>query len=214
MSRFRSLVFDVDSTLAGIEGIDWLASLRGKEVQSWSASLTDKAMEGIIPVEAVYGERLRVVRPTLSEVTELASVYISRMAPSAREVFSILRAGNIELAMVSGGLRQAILPLAEELGVAEDRLAAVSIFFNAAGAYAGFEEDSPLTRQKGKAIAVSEMNLASPILAVGDGMTDLEMKPVVDGFAAYTGFVRREHIVQEADYVISSFHELEELVLG
>ena len=39
--RFNSVIFDVDSTLSGIEGIDWLANLRGNEVAEWSATLTD-----------------------------------------------------------------------------------------------------------------------------------------------------------------------------
>jgi phosphoserine phosphatase len=214
VKRFNSVVFDVDSTLSDVEGIDWLASLRGPQVEEWSAALTAKAMEGIVPIEAIYGERLLLVKPTLAEIRELAATYISRMAPMVREVFSSLRAHDVGIAMVSGGFRQAILPLAEALEVAEEHLAAVSLFFDAAGEYSGFEEDSPLTRQKGKRTAVREMNLVSPVLAVGDGMTDLEMKPVANAFAAFTGFVRREHIVERADYVLSSFDQLETLVLG
>ena len=64
MSRFNSIIFDVDSTLSGVEGIDWLAAQRGPEIEAWSAALTEKAMEGEIPIEAVYGERMRIVKPT------------------------------------------------------------------------------------------------------------------------------------------------------
>jgi len=56
VTRFKSVVLDVDSTLSGVEGIDWLASLRGAEIEAWSAALTARAMEGAIPIEAVYGE--------------------------------------------------------------------------------------------------------------------------------------------------------------
>ena len=59
MTRFNSVVLDVDSTLSGVEGIDWLAALRGPEVEAWSAALTARAMEGLIPIEAVYGERMK-----------------------------------------------------------------------------------------------------------------------------------------------------------
>ena len=58
MKRFNSIVLDVDSTLAGIEGIDWLAALRGPAAEARSAELTDKAMQGLIPLEAIYGQRL------------------------------------------------------------------------------------------------------------------------------------------------------------
>jgi hypothetical protein len=33
---FKTVIFDVDSTLADIEGIDWLAALRGPETRGGS----------------------------------------------------------------------------------------------------------------------------------------------------------------------------------
>jgi len=211
--RFNSVVFDVDSTLSGVEGIDWLAALRGPEVEAWSAALTAKAMEGIIPIEAVYGERMRVVKPTRSEIEQLGKIYIDRIATRARETLATLREHDIELVMVSGGLREAILPLAKELRVEERRVHAVSVFFDKNGEYKGFDDQSVLTRQSGKRTAVDEMALKGPILAVGDGMTDCEIKPVVHSFAAFTGFMRREPVVQRADYVIEDFDQLRQLVL-
>lgn len=213
MSRFKSIVFDVDSTLSGIEGIDWLASRRGPEVEAWSAALTERAMNGKIPIEAVYSERMKKVKPQRTEIEELGRIYIDRIAPGAREVFRDLHARGIEAVMVSGGLREAILPLARELGVDERRVYAVSVYFDAAGQYAGFEEQSPMTRQHGKRITVRDMGLRGPILAVGDGVTDSEIKPVVDGFAAFTGFTRREPVIQHADFVIENFDQLRALVL-
>jgi phosphoserine phosphatase len=213
VSRFKSIVFDVDSTLSGIEGIDWLASRRGPEVEAWSAALTERAMNGKIPIEAVYSERMKKVKPQRTEIEELGRIYIDRIAPGAREVFRDLHARGIEAVMVSGGLREAILPLARELGVDERRVYAVSVYFDAAGQYAGFEEQSPMTRQHGKRITVRDMGLRGPILAVGDGVTDSEIKPVVDGFAAFTGFTRREPVIQHADFVIENFDQLRALVL-
>ncbi len=213
MTRFNSVVLDVDSTLSDVEGIDWLASLRGAEVEAWSAALTAQAMDGAIPIEAVYGERMRVVKPSLSEIQELGAVYLERVAIGARETLAELREHEVELVMVSGGLREAILPLATELGVREQRVYAVSVFFNANGEYAGFDERSLLTRQNGKRSAVKEMALRGPVLAVGDGMTDLEIKPVVDGFAAFTGFMKRDPVIERADYVIENFDQLRDLVL-
>jgi phosphoserine phosphatase len=213
VTRFNSIILDVDSTLSGVEGIDWLASLRGAEVEAWSGSLTARAMEGLIPIETVYGERMGVVKPTLSEIQELSAVYIDRAAVGAREALAKLREHDVELVMVSGGLREAILPLAKELGVREERVHAVSVFFNSDGEYAGFDERSPLTRQNGKRATVKEMDLKGPVLAVGDGMTDYEIRPAVDGFAAFTGFMRRDSVVERADYVIDNFDQLRALVL-
>jgi HAD superfamily phosphoserine phosphatase-like hydrolase len=214
LNRYNSVVFDVDSTLSGIEGIDWLAALRGAEVQAWSAALTERAMEGELPIEAVYSERMKKVKPALAEIERLGQVYIERMAAGARETLNELRARGIELVMVSGGLREAILPLAKALGVDERRVHAVSVFFDEEGNYAGFDERSLLTQQTGKRATVRDMGLKGPILAVGDGMTDCEIKPVVDGFAAFTGFMRREPVVERADFVIENFDQLRELILA
>jgi phosphoserine phosphatase len=213
VSRFNSVILDVDSTLSGVEGIDWLASLRGAEVEAWSGSLTARAMEGLIPIEAVYGERMGLVKPTLAEIEELSAVYIDHIAPGAREALAKLREHDVELVLVSGGLREAILPLAKELGIREQRVHAVSVFFGSDGGYAGFDERSLMTRQNGKRATVKEMTLKGPVLAVGDGMTDCEIRPVVDGFAAFTGFMKRDPVVERADYVIENFDQLRALVL-
>ncbi len=199
--------------MSGVEGIDWLASRRGAEVEAWSGSLTARAMEGLIPIEAVYGERMAIVKPSLSEIRELGAVYIDRVAPGAREVLAEFREHGVELVLVSGGLREAILPLAKELGIGEGRVHAVSVFFASDGEYTGFDERSLMTRQNGKRATVKEMALKGPVLAVGDGMTDCEIRPVVDGFAAFTGFMKREPVVERADYVIDNFDQLRALVL-
>src|SRR5207302_2823272 len=117
VTRFNSVVFDVDSTLSGIEGIDWLAMQRGSQVAAWSAALTERAMRGEIPIEAVYGERMRAVKPTFGEIQRLGQEYVDRIAPQARETLKALHTANVTIAMVSGGLREAILPLAAVLGV-------------------------------------------------------------------------------------------------
>lgn len=213
MSRYNSVVFDVDSTLSGIEGIDWLAALRGPEMLRWSASLTERAMKGELPIEAIYSERMKAVKPSAREIEALGDEYVQRLAPGARETLAELHGSGIDLLMVSGGLREAIIPLARELGVSEDSLYAVSVFFDETGEYAGFDDDSLLTRQQGKRITVEGLGLKTPILAVGDGMTDSEMKPVVTNFAAYTGFTRRQPVIERADFVVESFAEIRNLIL-
>ena len=214
MSRFNSIIFDVDSTLSGVEGIDWLAAQRGPEIESWSAALTERAMKGEIPIEAVYGERMRIVKPTLSEIQQLGKIYVERITPGAVETISKFRSLDIAVVMVSGGLRQAILPLAGELGVDEKNVHAVSVFFHEDGAYAGFDDASLLTRQSGKRTIVGQMKLKGPILAVGDGMTDLEIRSVVQGFAAFTAFTRREPVIEQADFVVENFDQLRDLILA
>jgi phosphoserine phosphatase len=135
------------------------------------------------------------------------------VAARAAETIAEFRANDVEVVLVSGGLREAILPLASELGVGSENVHAVSVFFDEKGGYAGFDDASLLTRQSGKRTIVGQMDLKGPILAVGDGMTDCEIRPVVDSFAAFTGFTRRDPVIQRADFVLENFDQLRDLVL-
>ena len=212
--RFSSVVLDVDSTVAGIEGIDWLAQRRGPDVAARVTALTDRAMAGEVALDAVYGQRLAMIRPTRDEVSALGAQYVEAMAPGVGEAIARLRAAGVRVVLVSGGLREAILPLARRLGLPDDALHAVGVRFDADGGYAGFDERSPLATQGGKPVVVRALALPGPVLAVGDGSTDLAMRGVADAFAAYTGFVRRDAVAAAADHEIDSFARLRALVLA
>ena len=211
---FSSVVLDVDSTLCGIEGIDLLAERRGKDFGGEVAALTDRAMRGEIALDAVYGERLALVRPSRSDLIVLAANYIGQLAPGAREAVKRLRGEGRRVVLVSGGLREAILPLSAHLGIAESDVHAVSVRFTDSGSYDGYDTASPLATASGKRAVVEALALPRRVLAVGDGATDLAIRPAVDAFAAFTGFVRREPVVASADLVIDSFAQLVELVLS
>lgn len=214
MSGYASLVLDVDSTVAGIEGIDWLAQRRGPDVAKRVAELTERAMRGEIELDAVFGERLAMVAPTRAEVLALAKAYVAAVAPGAKKALGALLEIGKTIVLVSGGLRQAIAPLAATLGIAPGRLCAVDVRFDAEGEYAGFDEASPLTTSSGKADVVRALVLPRPIVLVGDGATDLAARPAVDAFVAYTGFVRRENVVAKADRVAASFGAILDIVRG
>lgn len=211
--RFRSVVLDVDSTLSGIEGIDWLAALRGPAEASRIAELTHDAMEGGMPLEQIYGRRLAEVRPRRDEIAALGRAYVRAVAPGAPAAVREMHTRGVQVVLVSGGIRPAIVPLATHVGIALEDLHAVNVRFDALGAYSGYDAQSPLTTSNGKRHVVEALSLARPILAVGDGSTDLAMRDVVDTFAAFTGFARRESVVALADVVVASFDDLMGVVL-
>jgi phosphoserine phosphatase len=202
------VILDVDSTLCGIEGVDWLATRRGGDLAARIAGLTDQAMRGEIALDAVYGERLALIGPTRDDLAALSAAYAQAQAPGAAVAVRRMRAVGVRLALVSGGLREAILPVARELGFADGDVHAVRLTFDAAGTYVDFDRASPLTTQEGKSAVARSLDLPRPVLAVGDGATDAAMRPAVDAFAAFTGFVRREPVVRAADFVIPSFDSL------
>ena len=211
---YRTVVLDVDSTLCGIEGIDWLAERRDVEIAKRIADETALAMRGELTIEAIYATRLSSVAPTRDEVNVLGKVYLASIAEGAEEAISRWIKSGVVVALVSGGIRQAIAPVARKLGIESDRVYAMDLFFDDQGAYVGYDMDSPLSTMLGKRELVSGLDLPRPILMVGDGSTDLTAKQVVDAFAAFTGFAKREEIARQADFVASTFRDVDDIVFG
>ena len=214
MTYFKAVVLDVDSTVSAIEGIDWLAERRDAEVSRTVADLTTDAMEARVPLEEVYGRRLAIIRPTRAEIRELAGMYISHALPGAREAVSVWRDAGVRVLLVSGGLRDAILPLALWLGVPWPDVHAVEVEYDADDVASRVRGEAPLARSGGKPQVVATLALPRPVLAVGDGATDAELIPVVDRFFAFTGVVRREAVVARAADEVQSFARLTQIVFG
>jgi phosphoserine phosphatase len=211
--RFASVLLDVDSTLTTVEGITWLAARRGSDVSAAVDAMTLNAMEGALPLDAVYARRLSLVRPSRADLSALALAYSAGVLPGAIEALRTLRDAGVRLVLISGGLRDAIIPFAAELGFAPDDVHGVPLQFTSDGCYAGFDATCPLACAGGKPRVAQSLSLPRPTLAVGDGSTDAELKPYVDAFAAFTGVARRESVVAVADYIVSAFAELPPIIL-
>ncbi len=54
----KLVCFDCDSTLSAIEGIEELARLRQPEVLARVEAMTTAAMNGSVPIEEVFAQRL------------------------------------------------------------------------------------------------------------------------------------------------------------
>lgn len=202
LRRVSTVVFDCDSTLSAVEGIDELAHEHRAEVEA----LTEAAMRGTVALEEVYGRRLDVVRPSRAQLAALARTYIERLVPDARAVVRALRAEGIEVRVLSGGLRPAVAALAAELGIDDAAVGAVDIEFDVHGEYRGFDAASPLARAGGKRelLQLWRRHMHGAVMLVGDGATDLEAEDVADVFVAYAGVTARAPVVAGADVVIRS----------
>jgi phosphoserine phosphatase len=197
---FHSVVFDCDSTLVKIEGIDELAGDRIGEIRR----MTDLAMDGSIALEEVYGRRLAIIDPTRAQVDAVGDAYVRELVDDARETVAALLYLEKTVRIVSGGLRPPVERVATELGLAAEAVSAVGISFDGEGRYHEFERDSPLARSGGKADVLAAWSLPRPALLVGDGATDLEARSAVDCFAAFTGVVFRPAVAEAADLVLGA----------
>lgn len=195
-AKYRFVFFDVDSTLVTIEGIDVLAGGNPEIV-----ALTEAAMNGEIPLDAVYGKRLEIIQPSRAAVEDLGRSYIASMVDGAPEMIAALRAAGADIHLVTAGLEPAITQLATHLGLAPRAVHAVGIDFDEKGRYAGFDRRSFLTQPGGKELVVRSIMSRSKGRSafIGDGVSDLETKPVVDLFVGFGGVHTRETVKQNAD---------------
>ena len=200
-SPFERVVFDCDSTLTCIEGIDELAGGLTGELRAEVAALTTEAMEGRARLEEVYGRRLARIAPTRDALAAVGRRYVATAVPDARRVVDTLRDLRKEVHVVSGGLLPAVAHFAEWLGVPRDQVHAVDVAFAPDGAYRSYDEQSPLARHDGKADVLRALPPRRTAF-VGDGMTDLLAREAVDLFVCFGGVVLRAEVAARADAVV------------
>ncbi|HKB90781.1 MAG TPA: HAD-IB family phosphatase [Opitutaceae bacterium] len=210
----KLIIFDCDSTLSAIEGIDEMARLRGPEMFKRVEEMTRETMDGQIPVQEVFARRLAMIRPTRAEADLVGRRYVETVEPEAKTTIQALKSAGWTPLILSGGFKQAIVPLADYLGIV--RIEAVELFFQQDGSYRGFDETFPTTRSGGKPSRIEELKKElkpGRVVMVGDGGTDLETKPVVDLFVGFGRYVERPKVKAGANHFAYSLGELPALLL-
>ncbi|MCS6909526.1 MAG: HAD-IB family phosphatase [Anaerolineales bacterium] len=207
---FEIIIFDCDSTLCAVEGIDELARWAGKEAEV--AELTRRAMNGELPLEAVYSRRLELLQPTREHLQRLARLYRETLIPDAAAVIQALQQAGREVFIVSGGLAEGVREFGLWLGLPGTNIHAVEIEYNQlAGRWWETwrhpggrnphepylaHDGGPLTLGKGKAEIIRKLrrHKRGRALLVGDGTSDLEASEAVDLFVGFGGVVSRERV--------------------
>lgn len=215
-ASFDLIFFDCDSTLSSIEGIDELARFKGKEQRV--GVLTQKAMDGDLDLAAVYGKRLKAIRPTKAQMKAIEERYWEALVPDAAEVVAALNYLRKQVFIISGGLAEPVRGFGKRLGVAPENVRAVELEYNqlsgewwrynepqqqARQTYLDFD-DGPLTESSGKPAIVAELagNKVGRRLMIGDGVSDLAARPMVDLFVGFGGVVARPKVAGSADIFV------------
>lgn len=214
---YDHVIFDFDSTLSGIEGIDVLADKAG--VGDEVSALTKQAMDGVIDLESVYEQRLSTIRPTRGEIRALKREYRKFLTEDAEQLIDALHHLKHEVYIVSGGLVEPIIEIGVSLGIPKQNIRAVGVEYDEfSGEWwlAQTDEykkrdqpflqpgDTELDKTRGKAGVISELlaNKLGRSLLVGDGTSDLNASDAVDLFVGYTGVIARDRVVRTAPMVL------------
>lgn len=208
------VIFDCDSTLTTVEGIDELARLTDSAADV--AELTRQAMDGVVPLDEVYARRLDLSHPTRAQVRHIQRIYRENVIPDAPQVVRALQDLGCQVFIVSGGLSEPVRDFGVWLGVPTDHIYAVEMEYDQlAGAWWRYWEtdnlqdththylavrESPLRKSGGKINVVAALLAQHPgrAILIGDGISDLEAHEQVNLFVGFGGAVARDRVAREA----------------
>lgn len=169
----RLIVFDVDSTLIQGEVIEMLAARAGAAEEV--AAITEAAMRGELDFAQSLHQRVSTLAGLPAELLDEVGAEIE-LTPGARTTIRTLRRLGFHCGVVSGGFRQVIEPLADELMldfVAANHLEIVD------GKLTGRVVGEVIDRAgKAKALRNFAAQAGVPMeqtVAVGDGANDIDM---------------------------------------
>lgn len=212
-------ILDFDSTLVAVESLDELARLAlqnkpdGAERLAKLHTLTTKGMNGTISFDETLKRRLQLFSANRTHVDELITLLKDAITDSALELEDWFDENADDIYVVSGGFEDYIVPVVAELGISPSHVFANKFTYDENGTITGFDASRRVSKNQGKANQVAELQLASPIVAIGDGMTDYEIRArgEADEFWAFTQHVIRPTVVERADRVLESFEDIEQL---
>ncbi len=207
---YRHVIFDCDSTLSAVEGIDLLAG--DAETRKQVIDLTNAAMSGVTPLNQVYGKRLELISPTRQAIRELAKTYSEHAIPDCQITIRALMDTGCDVYIVSGGLLEPVLEFGVSMGVPASHIRAVEVQYDQLDGQwwesQNLETDQryltyrhgDLAESDGKAKIITELlrDKSGASLLVGDGVSDLLARNAVSLFVGYAGVEARTRGCNEA----------------
>lgn len=202
---FASVYFDCDSTLSTIEGVDELLQGIDPVLRAEIQALTERAMNGDLPLAEVYATRLQRLAPRRAQLDAIGALYAARLVPDALATIAALQHLGKHTGIVSGGLLPPVQHVAQALGIPAANVHAVPIAFAADGSYLDFDRQSPLWRNGGKVEVLRALPQGHrPLAFVGDGATDLETQGTAERFVGFGGVVARPIVQQKAEVFVAT----------
>jgi len=212
-----SVIFDFDSTLIAIESLEKIlsASLESRpEVVAAIEAITAKGMNGQLSFGESLAQRLALAAPCKADVQQFGQEAYKYLTPGIDAVIRELHEREVDVRIVSGGLMEAILPLARVLGIPEGNVHAVRLVWSETGSFMGIDPGDPFSHSKRLGFEGIVDKLKRPIVVIGDGMTDYQLyeSRLADAFIAFTGHVKRGSVINVAQHFAANAKEVQTLL--
>lgn len=204
-----TLILDFDSTIVGVESLDLLAeiSLKGHPEREKRleqiADLTKQGMEGKIDFRESLEKRLALLEANRSHIDQLAKRLVKHISPSFASHKKQIQKVADRIWVVTGGFHEFIDPVIQALKLKPDQVFANNFVFKG-DLVVGFDSENPLSKAGGKVEVARLIKSEGPLIAVGDGITDYQIKEakVADKFYCYAEFIERPPVRAKANKVV------------
>jgi len=211
----RNFVFDFDSTLTSVEGLDVLAEISLKnnperdEVVKKIQEITDLGIDGDISFTDSLSRRIALLKANKSQLGELIDFLKTKLSDSVKANQPFFEKYRDQIYVISCGFKEFIEPVVADLGIAPERVFANTFKYDQDGTIIGFDETNPLSQHNGKVNCLKESGIDGEIQIIGEGYSDYVMRRegVADKFFAYTENVSRKKATDNADHVVASLDE-------
>lgn len=211
----KFLIVDFDSTFVQVEALDELAAIAladhedSEMIVERIRQITSQGMDGKLSLSESLGSRIKLLQANKKHIETLISVLKDKITPSFKRNKAFFEQFADNIYIVSSGFKEYIEPVVTEFGIKSSHIFANTFTYDDNGNIKGLDANNLLCQDQGKVMVVNMLGIRGEIWAVGDGITDYEIRKynAASKFYAFTENVERPAVTAHADVVIKSFDE-------
>ena len=209
-------VIDFDSTIINLEALEELAelALAGRpdhnEIMRQLHEINVRGMSGELAFDKSLRQRLALFGAKREHIAQLIALLERNVSTSVERNLGWFKQNADHIYVISGAFEEYIVPIVHRLGIAADHVYANAFHFDADGRITGCDDARLASQAGGKIRQLARLNLPHPIIVIGDGYTDYEMRAggEADSFWAFCENIERPNVVEVADKFIQSFDDV------
>lgn len=214
--KYKSIIFDFDSTIVSVESLDILVNISSKdqldkeEIVQKIKDITNLGMNGTITFNESLLQRIAIIAPIRSDILKASEKIAQLITKSFLEDKNFFSQNAKNIYIISGGFEEMMIPTIKQLGILESNVFANKFLFDNSDKVKGFDTSRLTSQNLGKVKQLQTLKLPQPVVIIGDGYTDYEIKKnkLAQSFIVYTEHAYRENIVANADFEAKSFKDI------
>lgn len=211
-----TVILDFDSTLISCESLEEILMIKHpNETQvKEMKNLTAQGMSGKITFLESLQKKLNMMPLNKQDFIDFGNRAVSYLTPGMTEFIRDLKRQGVDVWIVSGAVREAMLPVASYLNIPLDHVLGVYLLWDKEGGVVGIDDSKPINRSKWEGAQQAATLWTTPKIGVGDGMTDFALyeHKLIDQFIVFTLNARRMAVVDKGAPEAKSVEELQIII--